>query len=141
MTRQTNTATTARFINPEGLTAPVGYSHVGIAAGSLVFVAVQVATNAAGETVGVGDFGAQAEQVLANLETALEAAGAQFASVVSMTIYCAKSVERSQMRELGGPLRRRIGEGMAPTSALIFVEGLMSPDWLIEIQAVAVVAV
>lgn len=42
------------------------------------------------------------------------------------------------LRALGGPFRKRFGEVAAPTSALIFVDGLMNPEWLIEIQAVAV---
>jgi enamine deaminase RidA (YjgF/YER057c/UK114 family) len=139
MTLGTATAAVPRFLNPEGLAAPLGYSHLGIAKGSLVFVAGQVAINAAGETVGAGDFGAQAEQVLANLERALEGAGATFSSVVNLTIFCTQAVDRGQLRELGGPFRKRIGNAMPPASTLIFVGGLMNPDWLIEIQAVAMV--
>ena len=61
-----------QFINPPGLTKPAGYTHVVVSADHrTAYIAGQVAVDSAGTVVGDGDFKAQAEQVFANLRTAL----------------------------------------------------------------------
>ena len=74
------------FINPPGLTAPNGYTHVVVTADRrTAYVAGQVAVDSTGKVVGVGDFKAQAEQVFANLRVALASVGASFGDVVKTT--------------------------------------------------------
>src|SRR3984957_19889042 len=76
------------FIKPEGLAPANGYSHVVVASQSkLVFIAGQVATNAKGELVGKDNLRAQAEQVFANLQLALKAAGGTLGDIAKLTMY------------------------------------------------------
>ncbi len=77
-----------RFVNPEGLSKPPGYTHVVIAQpGKLIYVSGQVALNAAGEVVGKDDLRAQTTQVMENLKTALAAAGATPEDIVKVNYY------------------------------------------------------
>jgi len=63
----------------------VGFSHVAdVNPGRLLYLSGQVPRNAGGDLVGPGDFRAQLEQVFANLDTALRAAGATFADVFKL---------------------------------------------------------
>jgi reactive intermediate/imine deaminase len=125
-------------INPEGLPKPVGpYSNVvATAPGRFVFCAGQVALDADGEIVGVGDIVAQTRQVMENLKLALEGAGASFADVVKITNYITDANEFSKM----AGVRREYLLEPYPASSLIEVQALMFPELLIEIEAIAVVA-
>ena len=76
------------FLKPKGLSQPPGYSHIVAArGGTTVYVSGQVAFDATDTLVGEGDHRQQAEQVFANLQTALAAAGATFEHVVKLTYY------------------------------------------------------
>ena len=69
-------AAQAEYINPKGLAAPHGYTHVVASKpGKMVFISGQVAMDAQGHLVGKNDLKAQAKQVFENLRTALAAAG------------------------------------------------------------------
>src|SRR5450631_3231085 len=75
--------TKVQFLNPEGLSKPMGYTQVVVAQpGKLVYVSGQVPLNANGEVVGKGDLRAQVTQVMNNLKTALAAAGATMKDVI-----------------------------------------------------------
>jgi|ERR1700730_2810471 len=66
------------FFSPKTLIppGPAGYSHIAkVSQGAVVYVSGQVSSDASGKLIGAGDFGAQVEQVFANLEIAMEAAG------------------------------------------------------------------
>jgi enamine deaminase RidA (YjgF/YER057c/UK114 family) len=77
---------TLQLINPDGMPAPVGYTHVVVATGgALVFIAGQEPEDARGALVGPGDLAAQARQVFANLGRAL-AADARLGQVAKITI-------------------------------------------------------
>lgn len=124
------------FLAPASLHTPVGYSHAVVSGGPTVHVAGQVALDAGGQLVGRGDFAVQAEQALVNVELALAAAGADFASVASLTIYVTADVPRAALVGLSEPLRRRF-DAAPPAITLLIVQGLMNADWLVEVQAVA----
>ena len=125
------------FLEPVGLPPARGYSHAVMTAGRVVHVAGQTAVDEMGRTVGVGDFALQADRALANLELALNAAGARLSSVAALTIYCSASVDRSELPRLSLALRKRFNEGPAPAATLLFVSALLQPEWLVEVQAVA----
>ncbi len=127
------------FFQPPRLATPRGYSHVVVSNGPLVHVAGQVAVDEIGATVGIGDFAAQAEHALNNVDLALQAAGSDFGSVATLTIYCVASVSPTRLAALRDPLRRRLTAGKLPAITLLFVHALMDPDWLIEIQATAII--
>lgn len=127
-----------RFINPEGLSKPRGYTHVVSARGTLVAIAGQVAWDAAGNLVGAGDLRAQAEQVFRNLQCALEAAGARWQDLVKITVYVVGY--RPEHREIVREVRSRfVGTDTAPASTLVGVQALVLPELLIEIDALAVI--
>jgi reactive intermediate/imine deaminase len=115
-------------------TAAYAYSHA-VRVGDLVFVAGQVAQDAAGEIVGVGDVRAQTEQVFENLRLVLEAAGSGLDRVAKVTVFTTSLEYRPIIHEV----RSRIfGEaGHLPASTLAVVTSLANPDWLVEIEAVA----
>ena len=74
-----------RFLSPDTLPAPFGYSHVVDApARRVIYVSGQVPLDAEGHLVGEGDFQAQARQVFENLTRALEAADASWGDVVKL---------------------------------------------------------
>jgi enamine deaminase RidA (YjgF/YER057c/UK114 family) len=126
------------LINPDGLPAPAAYTQVIVATGHrLVFVAGQVAVDAEGNVVGPGDLAAQARQVFANVGRALAAAGARPDNVVKITTYVVH--HRPEYRPLISDARAAVFGDHKPTSMLVGVEALALPDYLIEVEAIAVV--
>ena len=123
----------------EGLLKNPAYSHVAIASGArTVYIAGQVSMDTQGNLVGDGDLGAQTEQVMRNLGTALAAAGASFADVVKITTYVVDY--KPEMRAVIGKVRTPFFAGREPpASTLVGVSALALPGWLIEIEAVAVI--
>jgi len=108
------------------------YSHV-VRTGNLVFIAGQVAQDAAGQMVGAGDFQTQAAQVFENLSHALACVGASLRHLVKITIYITDPRFRDSLREIN----QRYLPTDQPTSTLLVVAGLARPEYLIEIDAVA----
>jgi enamine deaminase RidA (YjgF/YER057c/UK114 family) len=127
--------------NPATLHRPLGYSHVAeVVSGKIVFIAGQVAFDQTGQLAGKDDFAAQVQQVFANLKSALESAGGTFADVVKLNIYCVDRVDRTQLPALRETRDRFVNTQAPPVSTLVFVSGLVRPEWLIEIEAIAVVS-
>lgn len=127
------------FLNPEGLSQPPGYSHAVTArGGTTVYISGQVAVDATGTLVGEGDHRQQAEQVFANLQTALAAAGASFEHVVKLTYYVVNlSPEVTKMlRELRTGY---LNQARPPASTLVAVAALVDPRLLLEVEAIAVI--
>jgi enamine deaminase RidA (YjgF/YER057c/UK114 family) len=129
-----------RINSPATLSKPAGYSHVAeVGGGKMVYIAGQVALDGQGQLVAKDDFVQQVDQVFKNLDAALKSAGATFADVVKLNYFCADRVDRalfSQMREIRD---RHVDTKAPPVSTFVFVSSLVSPEWLIEIEAVAVV--
>lgn len=124
--------------NPSTLSAPPGYSHVVAATGGrTVWIAGQVPLDAEGQLVGAGDGEAQTEQVFRNLEAALASAGAGFADVVKLTTFVTTMAVLPAFRAARD---RHIARRDAAASTLVQVVALVHPEFLIEIEAVAVVA-
>ena len=130
---------THEFLNPEGMMAPVGFSHVAVAApGRLVFLAGQTAHQADGTVKGstmAEQFGAACE----NIAVALAAAGATPADVVSMQIFT-PDVEayREQSRAIGAAYREVFGPHYPPM-ALFGVTRLYDTAALVEVVVTAVI--
>jgi reactive intermediate/imine deaminase len=123
-------------INPQGLSTPTGYSHVvSTRGGKTIYVAGQVAFDAKGQLVGKGDLAAQAKQVFENLAIALKAAGATFANVVKVTYYMRDASQVAVVRDI----RSKYFTSELPASTLVEVPRLANPDFLIEIEVIAVV--
>jgi enamine deaminase RidA (YjgF/YER057c/UK114 family) len=129
-----------RRVNPPGLLTPRGYTHVVSASGGrTVYVSGQVSANAKGEVVGKGDIKAQTTQVFENLKIALAAAGAAPKDVVKTNIYVVnfKAEDIPAIRDIRNAFFANVEP---PASTLVGVTALANPDWLIEIEVIAVVA-
>lgn len=125
--------------NPPGLPTPTGYSQVVIATGSrMVFVAGQVALDGEGNLVAPGDVVGQARQAFANLRTAVEAAGAAIDDVAKITWYVV-GYRPEWLPQLAAARRELMG-AHAPASTLVGVSALVQPEYLVEVEGVAVVS-
>jgi enamine deaminase RidA (YjgF/YER057c/UK114 family) len=121
--------------NPPALHKPMGYTHVVEAAPRrTVYISGQVAFDRAGVLVGAGDLRAQTEQVFENLKAALASAGTTFDDLVKITVFMVDSSQIQVYRDV----RDRHLTGNLPASTLVQVQRLARPEWLIEIEAVAV---
>ncbi len=127
------------ILNPESLSKPMGPYSQGVATtgGKLVFISGQVPQNASGNLVGKGDLEAQTKQVFANLKTMVEAVGGTVANIVKITIFMVKVTP--QAYEILGRVRRELWSGDFPASTLVEINRLASPDFLIEVEAFAVI--
>jgi enamine deaminase RidA (YjgF/YER057c/UK114 family) len=116
-----------------------GFSQVVIATGQKhVFISGQCAVDGRGKLVGKGDLAAQTEQVLKNIEGALRESGATFEHLVRMTIYVV-DYDASRRDVMQSVRDRFIPPDQGPASTLIGVSKLVSDDFLLEIEAQAIV--
>lgn len=141
MMERASTAVDGRveFLNPEGLHRNPAFSNVAVVSGSVrtIYIGGQDAVDAQGNIVGIGDIAAQTEQVLRNLRTALTAAGAGPEHVVKWNILV---VEGQDFASGYAVFQRVWGDRPDPpviTAAV--VKGLAHPDFLVEMDAIAVV--
>jgi enamine deaminase RidA (YjgF/YER057c/UK114 family) len=100
-----------------------------------IFVAGQVARDRHGNCVGKGDMRAQIQQVGENIKAALEAAGAPLADVIKTTTYVTDMVEYFRHQDM----RMRYFADALPTSTTVQVARLSRPEFMVEIEAFAIV--
>lgn len=133
-----NQTGTVRFLNPDTLHQNPAYSNVVVATGPVttVYVGGQNAVNQAGEIVGKGDFPAQVRQILRNIEACLNAAGAGFEHLVKLTILVAPG---QNLAEGFAVFQEMVPPGNPPIITGAFVAGLAHPDFLAEVDAIAVI--
>jgi len=125
-----------RFISPDTLPRPFGYSHVVDApANRIVYVSGQVPLDSAGELVGAGDFQVQARQVFENLNAALEAAGVGWDDVVKLNFFVTDLSVIAALREIRDEY---VNTAQPPASTLVQVAALFRPDVMFEADAVAI---
>ena len=126
-------------INASELARPSGFSHaVSVTASRMVFLAGQVGVARDG-TVVSGGVVAQFEQALANLLTALAAAGGQPGDLVSLTIYIVDLPDYQAHGKQIGAVWRRLAGTDYPAVAGVGVTQLWDPDALVELQGVAAI--
>jgi enamine deaminase RidA (YjgF/YER057c/UK114 family) len=122
-------------INPPTLPTPPGYSQVvTTTGGTLIVIAGQVALDANGNVVGQGNFPAQTEQVFRNIVAALEGAGASTVDLVKLTTYVTDLSNLAVFREMRD---RFLDPAQPPASTLVQVSRLFRPEFLIEVEAMA----
>lgn len=128
------------IINPPTWTRPKGYNNgIKARAGSLIFMAGQVAWDENQQIVGRGDFVRQFDQALANVLTVLKAAGGQPAHVVKLTFFVTdKAAYQRHQTEIGQVYRRQMGTHY-PAMTLVEVKSLLEEGALIEIEGMAVI--
>jgi enamine deaminase RidA (YjgF/YER057c/UK114 family) len=137
MSQPTNTQ--IQFINPDSLNKNPAFTNVVTVTGPVktIYIGGQDAVDASGNIVGKGDFKAQSEQVLKNIQAALAASGAQPEHVIKWNMY----VVHGQSLQVGFEAFQRVW-GHSPNPPAIttaFVAELAHPDFLLEIDAIAVV--
>lgn len=135
----TRSESPVEFLNPAGLNRNPAFSNVAIVSGNVrtIYIGGQDAVDGEGTIVGIGDIAAQTEQVLRNLRTALTAAGAGPEDVVKWNVFI---VEGQDFRAGYAAFQRVWGDQPNPpviTAAV--VKGLAHPDFLVEMDAIAVV--
>ena len=127
-----------RYINPNSLNKHPAFTNV-VVEGNVktVHIGGQDAVNASGEIIGKGDVAAQTEQVLRNLRTALEAGGAGPEHIIKWNIYV---VEGQSLQAGFAAFQNAWPQTPNPPAITgVFVSGLAHPDFLVEMDAVAVV--
>ena len=132
-------AGSVRFINPDSLNKNPAFTNVVVVEGNVrtVHIGGQDAINAQGEIVGKGDIVAQTEQVLANVRAALEAGGAGPEHIIKWNIYV---VEGQSLQAGFAAFQNAWPEVPNPPAITgVFVSGLGHPEFLVEMDAVAVV--
>jgi enamine deaminase RidA (YjgF/YER057c/UK114 family) len=123
---------------PTGLLINPAFAQVLVTTGDrTIYTSGQVSIDEHGELVGAGDLAAQTAQAMKNLGIALAAAGATFDDVVKTTTYVVRY--KPEHRSIIGAAKKPFWNGRPPTSVLVGVSELALPEWLIEIEAVAVI--
>ena len=119
-----------------GMSEPVShFTHVVSSAGRIVFVSGCVATDGAGRVVGGSDIVAQTRQVHENIKRCLSAAGATFADICKVTVFLRNINDREKVNTV----RKEYFGAHRPASTLVEISRLVRDDYLIEIEATAVI--
>ena len=128
-----------QYINPDGLNKNPAFTNVIVVSGHVktVYVGGQDAVDASGNIIGKGDIKAQTEQVLKNIQAALAAGGAGLEHVIKWNLYV---VQGQSLREGFEVFQRFWGRRPNPPAiTAAFISGLAHPDFLLEMDAIAVV--
>jgi 2-iminobutanoate/2-iminopropanoate deaminase len=104
------------------------------ARGKLVFISGMTARRADGSIAGIGDIEAQTKQVCENLKSAVEAAGGNMDDIVRVDVYVRNMEHFDKIHKV----RREYFKAPAPASTMVEICKMTSPDYLIEINAIAV---
>jgi enamine deaminase RidA (YjgF/YER057c/UK114 family) len=123
----------------EGLLHNPGFSQVVAASGRrTIYTAGQVSIDERGALVGAADLAAQTAQAMRNVGLALSAVGASYADIVKITTYVVnyKPEHRSIIGKARAPF---FANATPPASTLVGVAALALPEWIVEIEAIAVV--
>ena len=106
-----------------------------VKAGNLIFLRGQVGSDFEGNVIGVGDPAAQTEQAMRNVKQLLEEAGASLEDICKITIYITDRAYREEVYEVIGKWLK----GVFPVSTGLIVQGLAKPEWVMEIDVIAVI--
>lgn len=134
----TETNPNIAFVNPPTMPAANGYSHIAeVNGGRTIYISGQVAVDRAGRLVGPGDLRVQAIQVFTNIRTALEAVDAGFNDVVKLNFYLLDIHQIGIVREVRDQF---VSTEDPPTSAAVEVRRLVRDEFLIEVEAIAILS-
>jgi enamine deaminase RidA (YjgF/YER057c/UK114 family) len=138
-TKSTHVKGEVKYMNPDSLPKNPAFTNVVTVTGPVktVYVGGQDAIDPSGAIVGKGDLKAQIEQILKNIQAALAAGGAQLEHVIKWNIYV---VQGQSVQEGFAAFQSVWGNRPNPPAiSVMFVSGLAHPDFLAEIDAIAVV--
>ena len=129
---------TKRQIQSDKIREPSGHFSQAIAIeakGKLVFISGMTSRRADGTIAGVGDIEAQTRQVCENLKAAVEAAGGTMDDICRVDVYVRNMEHFDKIHKV----RREYFKAPAPASTMVEVTKMTSPDYLIEISAIALI--
>ena len=126
-----------RIPAPDGVAPATAYTHVVTGTGRFVSVSGQLALDEHGKLVGEGDAAAQARQVFENLRRCLASADATFDDVVKLTYFVTDMTHMPAIREARAA---HIPDDRLPAASAVQVAALVRPEFLMEIEAFAVIA-
>ncbi len=129
--------TQVKHISPTTLCPVSGISHISLS-DNLVFISGQVPLDAQGQLIGANDIGQQTHQVFINLQNALAAVGADFGHVTKLN-YFLRDISSAAVAQVKQIRTQYLTNNALPASTIIGVTGLASDDFLIEIEAYAVI--
>ena len=115
--------------------AIAGYSRA-VRLGNIVHVAGTTATDGASKVVGIGDSGAQTEFIIRKIEGALQQAGAELSDVVRTRIYLAPDADWQAVAEMHG----KYFADIRPANTLLYIHALIGDEYLVEMEAEAILA-
>lgn len=130
------------YIDPPGSVPAQGlYTSVGHVEGDKYYhVAGQLSVNAEGDIVGPDDFDAQFDQVFGNLEGVLKGLGGSMASVVKFTTFVvSRDCIDPFMKKRAAGFPQWYPSGIYPPNTLLIVQGLVKPEFKIEVEAVVAI--
>ncbi len=116
-----------------GIPEPISHYTPVVRAGRMVFISGMEPKDENGNTVGKGDATAQARQVHENLKKCLTAAGATFADVCKVTVFVRNIADRPKINTV----RKEYFGDARPASTLVEISRLAGDDFLVEIEAIA----
>lgn len=119
---------------PDCAPTPPFFSQA-VKVGPMIFVSGQLSRDAAGNVVGKGDMAAQTRQVIANLRAVLNAAGADLGHVVKLTAFMTDMTRAHE----AWAIRTEMFADRPPASTGVEVSRLTHPDFMIEMEAIAVI--
>jgi 2-iminobutanoate/2-iminopropanoate deaminase len=127
----------AQGFNVKGVVEPFGIfsSAAWQPEGRVLHISGHVSQDAAGHTVGKGDMAAQTRQVLENIRDVLASVSGTMDDIAKVTVFVTDVAEIAKIHEV----RAGFFKKPYPASTLVQVAQLIDPDWLIEIEAVAVI--
>ncbi|HJN14384.1 MAG TPA: RidA family protein [Armatimonadota bacterium] len=127
-----------REIQPASVARPVAEYAQGVEVdgGRTLFIAGQVAIDTEGRLVGEGDIRAQTRQVLGSIKAIVEEAGGSMGDIVKMTTFLTNMDDYAGFVEV----RSEFIPAPYPAATLVAVESLVRPEWLVEVEAIAVLA-
>lgn len=123
-----------KVIAPKNLHRPFGYAHA-IQIDKTLYISGQIPLDVDMNVVGKNDMAAQTEQVYGNLKRVLEDAGGSMKNIVMLNIYCT-DLERFDKETRG--MRKKYFGDYYPAVTAVEVKRLYRPDFMIEVEAVAV---
>jgi len=124
---------------PKGLLHNAAFSQVVVAAGKrTIYTAGQVSIDEHGLLIGAGDLALQTTQAMRNVGLALSVAGASYSDIVKITTYVV-NYQPDNRAIIGNARAPFFANGKPPASTLVGVAALAHPEWLVEIEAIAVV--
>jgi reactive intermediate/imine deaminase len=129
---------TKRQVRTDNVREPMGHFSQAIevdAKGKLVFISGMTARRADGTIAAIGDIEGQTRQVCENLKSAVEAAGGTMDDIVRVDVYVRNIEHFDRIHKV----RREYFKSPPPASTMVEVTKMVSPDYLIEINAIAVV--